>query len=424
VRRLFFLGILLFGSTVTGIETGDPDDVAGTESFIGLCSQITRDTGNYTPYKVHPQLLNQIKNANVDLTRTGFKWRTIHPAPDEWNWRVADAVVASAGDQGVKILALVGGMPRWAADSPGDHIQQWLEFVDSLSTRYNDEIHYWELWNEPNVRSGKYWPQDEWPEPYVAYIELAAQLIRQNQPHATILLGGIATGDKADPFGFWDSVFNLGILESVDGVAYHPYHYPGLELIDFNERLTKLISRYTEQDKQLWVTEFGVPAVDLDDVERYSYTAQKEQLLRSVLAHWATGGTKFYIFSLWDKEQLAQGLTQKELRAKRSSFYGLLEKDMSPKASYSAVAWLSGELKHYVPIDYEVRSDGLLVFAKHKQSGQNVYFCWGSASQKYLLARADSLGITTVRNETDTFDLASTPKRKLKSLVEELTLWK
>ncbi len=422
MRRPF----ILFISTIVIVATGfgETDAGASTESFIGLCSQITRDTERYAPYKVHPQLLDRIKAANIDLTRTGFKWKTIHPSPNQWDWRIADAVVASARERDVNILALVTGIPRWAVASPADHIQQWLEFVDSLSSRYVDDIHTWELWNEPNGRSGKYWPQDALPDAFVQFTISASEKIRENQPDATILLGGLATGKKADPFGFWESTFKLGILHAVDGVAYHPYHYPGLKLLSFNNQLRKLISKYTTQEKQLWVTEFGVPAVAVSDAGKFSYDSQKKLLLRTILVHWATGGSKFYIYSLWDKAPVKPGITKQELRKKRNYYFGLLEKDMTPKNSYSAIAWLSSLLKEYDPTDFEEKSDGLLVTATNRKTRETVYFSWGASSQAELLGRADTLSITSLSVEEGDFAPGLISNRKLGDLRDELTLWK
>ena len=379
--KLFKLcGLLIIHNVVLGMKSSLID----SSSFIGVCSQITRESKLYNPYSIHKNLLKSCRDANINFTRTGFKWKLIHPSKNEWDWEITDTVVNSAKERNVKILAVIGAMPIPLMYSPLDHIDLWLEFVDSLTNRYKSDIFHWEIWNEPNIRSGKYWPQNQLPEPFAEYVIKAAEIIKKNQPESTILLGGLASSKKSKPFEFWESLFKLNVLEKIDGVSYHPYRYPSLKLIDFNEKLKKLISKYSTNQKQLWVTEFGIPAVSIVNSGKFSFNYQKNQILQSILVHWATGGSKFFIYSLIDKAEMDPRATKKQTRKIIKGFFGLLEKNMSEKPSYKGVKWLSTIINKYYPLEMEVTSDGMIIIASNKNNGEKAYFTWGSKANNRI----------------------------------------
>lgn len=417
---LLILFLLTFSFSYAVGESTDPS----RSSFIGVCSHITRETKAHNPYSSHKDLLNTMRSGNIHFTRTGFKWRIIHPTHDEWNWKITDAVVASAKERNVNILALVGAMPRWVGEAPQEHVDLWVEFVDSLSSRYKNDIFYWEIWNEPNTRSGKYWPQDALPDLFATYVIQAGQAIRKNQPEATILLGGLTTSKKANPFGLWTSLFELGVLNAVDGIAYHPYQFTGVELMDFNQQLNQLVSKYTPVKKELWITEYGVPAIDSDKYPQFSYATQRNNILKTILIHWATGGTKFFIYSLWDEKEYSSFMNAKDLRQNRQGYFGLLEMDMSPKPSYLAVRWLSRLLDEYDPVELQNNRAGILISVKHKISGEIHYFSWGAGIQKELVKDMSQKGLTRFETDEATVMLTEVKSKVLKRHRDDILFWR
>jgi len=166
--------------------------------------------------------------------------------------------------------------------------------------------------------------------------------------------------------------------------AYHTYPYSGKDLYDFNQRIKALVKKYSSEEKQYWVTEYGIPAIDSEKFSRASYDTQTKKMMQSILVHWATGGSKFFIFSIWDKAVFDPDLTMQELKRNRSYYYGLLEKDMTPKPVYLALKWLSPLLDEYEPLEIQDKGDGILILAKHKLDGSRAYFSWGAQSQKKL----------------------------------------
>ncbi len=421
IRLLWLLGfIFLVNSSIGLAKSSSPAD----SSFLGVCSQLTRETKAYNPYSVRNELMNSIKAANIHFTRTGFKWSIIHPTQAEWDWRVSDEVVAVAKENGINILALITGMPPWVAESPEKHVDLWIEFVDSLTHRYKQDIFYWEIWNEPNMRSGKYWPQAAMPDLFASYVIEAGKIIRHNQPDATILLGGLTTAKNGNAFGVWNSLFALGVLDVVDGIAYHTYNYTGVELIDFNRQLAELVSKYTQEHKEYWITEYGVPAVDSNKYPKFSYAAQSKSIMKSILVHWATGGSKFFIFALWDKEAFRLDPDEKQTRQSKQGYYGLLTKDMQAKPSYGKVKWLSALLDEYEPIELQIKTDGVLIVVRNKKSGKHAFFSWGSkVHQELLKDRTDNMLSSFESGETQ-LKLDQVKSKTLNQYGDDVLFWR
>jgi len=384
---ILVVGLMLVSSPPAMADSTPP----ALQSFIGVCSQITRETSAFNPYAQRDTLLRFMNLGSISSTRTGFKWRLIHPDPDTWDWQITDSVVTAAKAKNIDVLALVGSMPRLAFDAPEAYLNLWLEFVDSLSMRYKDDISEWELWNEPNSRAGKYWPKDGSPELFNSYIRGAALIIRKNQPQAKILLGGLTTGKKSEPFKFWRSLFELNILEVVDGVAYHPYQYPDNDLVEFNERLTQLIAEFSPDKKELWITEFGIPAFHSKNQAKFSYEGQRTRIAKTLLTHWALGGSKFYIYNLWDKGPIDPGVNPKELSSKKQAYFGVINYDMSPKSSFIAVKWLADILATIEPVSIISDQDGTLITARDIASGEPVFFSWGSKQHKDVMEKGKKL---------------------------------
>ncbi len=418
---LVFLGILFGLSFSKGNAESNSDSGS---SFIGVCSQITRESKFYNPFSIHQELMDSINAININFTRAGFQWSAIHPTHAEWDWRVTDAVVASAKKNDINILALITGMPKELMKSPENAIELWIEFVDSLTVRYKEDIFHWEIWNEPNLRSGNYWPQDKLPDLFATYTREAATIIRRNQPNATILLGGLSTGRKANPFGLWKSLFDLGVLDLVDGIAYHTYNYPGVELIDFNRQISELVSKYTSEKKEYWITEYGVPAIDSYEFPKFSYDAQSKSIMQSILVHWATGGTRFFIFDLWDKQEFSTNFSKEELKQNRNRFFGLMEKDKTPKPSYAAVRWLSLLLNEYEPLELQNRKDGVLIIVRNKKNGKRAYFSWGPKVQQELIENKSDKKMSFFETSEAQFNLDQVKSRTINMRSDDVLFWR
>ena len=123
--------------------------------------------------------------ANVGWVRTGAYWSTVEPAPGQWDWNVADAIVDGARANGQQVLYILSGAPQWACGCTNGaarpaNIELWKDFVSHVALHMKGRVAAYEIWNEPdltaNTTYGVGWDADLNASPrYVDYLVEAAQ---------------------------------------------------------------------------------------------------------------------------------------------------------------------------------------------------------------------------------------------------------
>lgn len=104
---------------------------------------------------------NALQPNGVKYIRCSFSWNTIEPSLNTFNWYSISAKVDSLLSRGFNIIGLLSKTPSWYTTNntgnpqydtyfaPQDTIE-WGKFVDSVVTKFQGRIKYWEIWNEPN----------------------------------------------------------------------------------------------------------------------------------------------------------------------------------------------------------------------------------------------------------------------------------
>jgi hypothetical protein len=219
--------------------------------------------------------------AGVRWLRVDLDWSYLEPEPGQFDWCRADRVIAAARARGLDVLAVPAFAPKWASrPDAGDGFHraprdpaEYAAFVTAAVQRYAPAgVHAWEIWNEPNVSA--FWKPAPNVEDYVAVLQAAYTAIKDADPHATVLTGGLApAADGHDSNGatmsiatFLAGLYEAGAHGSFDGIAVHPYSVPAhpMQPHDWNpfSHLTEyhdLMAEHGDGDKPLWLTEFGAP---------------------------------------------------------------------------------------------------------------------------------------------------------------------
>ncbi|GAA2021677.1 hypothetical protein GCM10009839_18560 [Catenulispora yoronensis] len=180
--------------------------------------------------------LDDAKRLGMDYIRVDFGWEDYQSfanfPPDFGKF---DNVVAAANARNLKVLATIDFPPPWArrdtckdtsACPPADNAL-FAKFVKQAVARYSARgVHYWEVWNEPNIVA---WAPLPDPVDYTKLLVTVSAAIRAADPHAYILMGGLAADHPSPgapfitPYDFITAVAKAGGLKAVDAVAYHPY---------------------------------------------------------------------------------------------------------------------------------------------------------------------------------------------------------
>lgn len=203
-----------------------------------------------------------VRRAGVRYLRCAFSWDAIEKKQGQYDWTFWDTLVDLAGQNGVQLLPYVAYTPEWAAretkefwKQPPRNAQLYGDFMYMIAARYRGRIHSWEIWNEPDNKD--YWTGTA--DEFASLVELAARRIRDANPKAVLILGGMAYG----PGEFFQHLMTrYQIDEYVDVIAMHAYPESWLD-----ERTETVFQQWVPRMEQMirndnsgddfWVNEMG-----------------------------------------------------------------------------------------------------------------------------------------------------------------------
>ena len=270
-----------------------------------------------------PQRIQRGVQAGARMDRFPIYWDRVEPAAGQFNWSAQDAALLANQAQGLDTLAILLGTPaqyrsarsgsqptpaiggsfvRWpgqrraqascnpwdgppppsglynpifadGTDEPGpgkavNPDNYWAYFVQQAVERYRPggvaglNVRHWEIWNEPDLC--KFWSGT--PQEYARLLKVAYLVIKQVDPEATVLWGGLAhfangqflddllAALQADPMaqehdGFFDAAASHHYSLSYLGYAY-------------TAKIRAALTAAGWGDKPIWITESGVPVCD------------------------------------------------------------------------------------------------------------------------------------------------------------------
>lgn len=194
-------------------------------------------------------------------------WPKTAPASGVLDWqRAEDEWEAYYVKESLVPTPILSYTPQWASKCPAgenprsrppDDLWDYYRFCREISARFAGRIHFWEVWNEPNI--GFF---DGTVAQYVDLLKTAAVAVREGAPEAWIVFGGVAGVD----IPFLDRAYQFGARDYFDVMAAHPYQW-GSTFDDrwFCEKLTNLKSLMDTWDdlgKPVWLNELGWSTAD------------------------------------------------------------------------------------------------------------------------------------------------------------------
>lgn len=232
-----------------------PKDFRKSPFGIG-CETLDRELWN--PKEIFPWM----DNLPVKWARLQTGWARVEKVKGQYEWGWLDESVDGLIQRGFSPFFNVGyGNPNYTEGDTGyypmvgdEALKAWGKFIKDLTFRYRDRIQYFEIWNEPNLRS--FWrPANPDPAKYVELVKLTAPVIRENNPGAKII-GGVVS---RLPFDFIRSLFDNGLGKEIDIFSFHPYGVRPEDYIDPIKKLRILIDEYNPAIR-IWQGENGYPS--------------------------------------------------------------------------------------------------------------------------------------------------------------------
>lgn len=224
----------------------------------------------------------------VRAVRMNVSWSGSEPAAKgsfNTGWLAEiDYAVGAAHAAGIEVLMpIADGVPYWASADPakyedgsGRHwnkywrpvkMADYADFVRYVVNRYSAKgVHVYEVWNEPNLKH--FWPSGPSASDYVSMLKPAYAAIKQADPGATVVLGGLSKNDAV----FMDNLYRAGAAPYFDVAAVHPYSGAVDPTTCWNDPLTGAPAKdafcgieavrstmvaHGDSGTPMWLTEFG-----------------------------------------------------------------------------------------------------------------------------------------------------------------------
>ncbi|MGQ9733144.1 MAG: hypothetical protein ACUVX8_17950, partial [Candidatus Zipacnadales bacterium] len=216
----------------------------------GVCAHLARGD----EFNEHEQELQLMEEAGIRWARADWTWGYFEPQDNQWRFDAYDTVVATAKRHHVNLLPILCYNVEWAFPAH-EHLDQWCDYVKTVAERYQNDLRYWEVWNEPNIG---FWQPEPNPAQYTDLLIATYRTIKEVNPDLQVVYGGTA----GIPFEFIRQTFELGAYQAFDVMAIHPYRYPQVpeysNLVEDLQKTWALMEEFGPR-KPLWITEFGWP---------------------------------------------------------------------------------------------------------------------------------------------------------------------
>jgi hypothetical protein len=261
-------------------------------------------------------------------------WSILEPNKGEWRFQKLDSDIALAQQHGIEIILILKSTPTWASARPTEtgccyplpsttkgniaeakNLEDWKNYVRTVATRYKGQIHYYELWNEPNVKrfySGTV-------EKLVLLNRAAYQVLKEVDP--SIIIISSAMSPDGDHFRYFEDYLVQGGGNDADVIAYHFYVAPKSPeaMLPMIQQVKALMAKYRFDNKPIWNTETGWKIINRDKNindedwagKALSSVDASAYIARSYILSWAAGVERLYWYA-WGHRSM--GLTDYDAR--------------------------------------------------------------------------------------------------------------
>jgi len=288
----------------------------------------------------------------------GFNWVRLHDSGLEyvgwWNlekergkWTFHDREIQAYRNGHMEILGEFGTAPAWASyqsrtvrkDKNEYHdkffqpldLNDYGRYVQTVAKRYRDQIHAWDVWNEPwingwwgvdydRTKTGRagYITSKTPGQDFAKLMRTAYQAAKEVAPE-TVIMGfntsdNPANSDQTFSGNDWTSmVMAGGGIDFCDRLCYHCYTsssvgYPGDSVtVGLEQAFGPLVKKYGKVPKRVWMTE-GSPTSFMVHNGIYKYSALKpsgedvalvsDRCCRYIVSLLANRVEKFFLYSM------------------------------------------------------------------------------------------------------------------------------
>lgn len=327
------------------------------------------------------------------IVRNSFEWQRLQPDPEHWDFSLLDSLVRSYREAGIEFQGFLGFTPRWAAapdlrrasdwrcwNRSAPDLNAWCNYVKTVLLRYRNQIRYWEVWNEPDLKGFNRMSLEE----YVALLQNAGRIAGQIAPEALIMTGGFATMNYHA--GSKSATFQRDCLKMARGsFQIHAYHEHGSFGRFRNAVDKKFLPMRRETDTRVpwYANETAVSS--MNGTERN----QAITLFKKLLFAWARGAIGYNWYNLRDDGN-------DPMNAEHN--YGMMRMDFQPKPVYSVFNMLAGTFRNMKFVRTLEAGDDTLAFLF--SDGNDILIpVWSESASGNMLSvalRTDAAAVSSI----------------------------
>lgn len=286
-----------------------------------------------------------LKKAGITLVRLDFLWDRLEPVKGKFDYAYYDKLIKTLVENKIEILGLLGYCTLWANDKkkwnlPPKNTKDFYNFVFTVVSRYKQHIHYWEIWNEPNI--AVYFEVSNWAASYVPILKEGYNAAKKADPQSVVLHGGLGQSVSES----LEELYRRGAKPYFDKVNIHPFVNP----VDLSKRpLSKVVSFDIDQvaevmkkngdaSKKIWITELGCPGRD-PEVSPWNSQSPKTWFMGETPNEEKQADFIFDLYTELNKDSRIEALFWAFLRDTQhfkddTDYLGFLHWDSSPKKAY------------------------------------------------------------------------------------------
>lgn len=214
-----------------------------------------------------------LSEAGIRLVGIRLEWEWVEPRPGDWNWTAVDKLVELAAKNHLRLLGVLGGVPRWASTAPskavnyGDYPplswKDWGEYAGQLARRYRTVAVAWRVLDNPYALSQQVaaWT----PATYARALGVAYTAIHGADPKAKVLAGLVWAPELSPPASAYyralvqDRAYPL--FKHIDAFSLRPGRIPPPRLAAWLEEAHKQVSLFGGgRPLPVWVDGIAYPS--------------------------------------------------------------------------------------------------------------------------------------------------------------------
>jgi hypothetical protein len=325
----------------------------------------------------------------VSWILTTFYWNSIERERGVWDFSRTDKYVEAAHSHGKKILIVLAYDAAWLHSkgktkryiAPQD-IPFYVEFVERVVMRYKGKVSAWQIWNEPNWIFWKGARKD-----YFALAEAGAKKIREIDPDASLLTGGILRA----PASFVNALFKSGAMNYGSQASVHTYDLNPEGSARVYDSFCALLKK-NGYAGDVWVTETGYPTGGLYPT-RIPEKKLGPYITRTLTMLAVRGARAVFWYQLFDPPKDERDPIDSE------DFFGLAFPDYTMKQGARAYAACVKNIagKIYDP-EYPLRAGiakSIRAFYFEGDDGARTLIAWKAAGKNQMIIAHNALVINS-----------------------------